>query len=95
MSNLLKFFDCKKKIFLLHQCYQTFIKGGKTKSASLLGLSFNCEIMNFYNTRMYKNGFQKSTVEFYLEITENDEDIFEDKQLKEAEILYEFLKLFQ
>ena len=33
--------------------------------------------MEFDDTRMNKNGFQKSTVEFYGEITEDDEEIFE------------------
>ena len=52
--------------------------------------------MGFDNIRMYRNGFWKSTVEFYDEITEDDEDIFEDEySSKQREVRDKLLELFQ
>ena len=47
--------------------------------------------MEYNNTSMYKNSLRKSTVEFYGEITENGEEIFEDEySSKQYEVPGEF-----
>ena len=54
------------------------------------------EIMGVDNNRLYKNGFRKTTVKFYGEITENGEENFEEEySSKQREVPDKLFELFQ
>ena len=69
-------------------------KAGTRKE--LLILKFVIGLQKLITSECIKNGFRKSTVEFYVGIAENGEDIFENEySSKQYETPGEFLELFQ